>query len=144
MSGERLDEGKLMRVAEAAVAAARAYFQTSPEVELHLQVADVKEGDGPLGSANAQVEICYGYHSAVIKFNIDSLDSYEEVWRAAGHEVAHLVTQELAATISARQAADTLSNLQVMALEAATVRLERMFVRDRPFLDPDGPGEQHG
>lgn len=120
-------------VARAALAAARGYYGLSHEWDIKLKEVRMED------ESAAVINQLPDYMTATISYDPSRMDTPEEVWRHIGHEVGHLVFTEH--TLYAQAVEKHLGGEMPAALfalwqhgnERALGRLERMFVRDRPF-----------
>lgn len=128
---------------ELGIEKAREFFQVADEVEIRL----INETPTDR-SADASVQWNASSLSAVIRFDMDYLQRYSgDIWRSAGHEVAHLMSRELIAIKDRRDRAEQpfdrlLTDEWVEAIEMLTTRLHRMFLKACP--DPGALGGLYG
>ena len=133
-----LDAGEAMRTADRAAQAAREFFGLSEEWEIFIEEMQLED------EAAASVVIHLDYLRAFVRFNLREFQSFERLWRYIGHEVAHLVIAEHRLAIAAIEA--QLENPLPPAAEVAWLhaderavsRLERMFIRERPYRAKEG------
>ncbi len=127
----RLDPSETMRRLEAAVVEARAFFGVDP-----LWVTEIRaEG---AGTGAARIDASPAYLKAPIGVDLDYYQyNPEKIRRDMAHEIAHLITAEmwhlwrhLPADVQGDD--NVAGKLMRDALEVATVRLERLFLRERP------------
>lgn len=119
----------VMEHAQTAIRAACVYFEISSEWEIELKPSAFDDG------TEAQITHSGRYLTALIEVNMPHFQQYpERIWSKVGHEVAHLVTAELAYVWQwvPNEVSEPLTDQHKMALERATVRMERMFARDCP------------
>lgn len=127
---ERLDANETIRRLEAAVLEARLFYGIDPLYDIPIR-ADKAEGA-------AQIEIRPGYFFRPISVDLDYYQRSPHLIRQdMAHEVGHVVTDELACMFQRLPPAwadedQPLAQLLVDAIERATVRLEKMFLRERP------------
>ncbi len=130
---DRLEPNEAMRRLEAAVAETRAFYGIDPLVDTPVR-ADKSDGA-------AQIEIRPGYFLRPISVDLDYYQRFPHLIRQdMAHEVGHLVTDELACMFQRLPPAwsdedQPLARLLVDAIEKATVRLEKLFLRERPDCD---------
>lgn len=126
-----LDVGETMHRLEAAVMEARAFFGIDP---LYHTPVRPDKADGA-----AEVRPSHGYLFAPIGVDVYYYQQHPELIRQdMAHEVAHLLSAEMVALNEhmpeewqyGSQAAQ--GRMFKMALETLTVRLERLFMRERP------------
>lgn len=125
-----------MRRFEAAVQEARAYFGIDPAWRTPVQA---KASDGAYVTAHP------GYLDAPICIELDFFQRHpEKIREYAAHEVAHILSAELNRLRSVMP--EEFQNKDAPAgrmfddaLEALTVRLERLFLRERPEPGADTP-----
>ena len=126
----RQDAGETMRQLEAAVAEARAFFGVDPLFDTPI-LADKSDG-------GVQMKISPGYYWRPISVDLDYYQTKPHLIREdMAHEVAHLMTDELASLFQrlppeCSDRDQPLAMLLVDAVEKATVRLEKLFMRERP------------
>lgn len=119
-----------MRQLEAAVQEARTFFRIDPLFETPVW-ADKADG-------GAHITIKPGYFHRPISVDLDYYQRNPQAIRSSmAHEAAHLVTDELASMFQRlpaewRNDDQPLAQLLIDALEKATVRLEGIYVRERP------------
>lgn len=128
-----MDIGEAARRYEFAVNAARAFFGVGDEWEVIL-IAESPQG----ACSNITAELAY--LRATIRFDVDYYQVHpQDIWRHAAHEVAHLVTVEAAHIRDLYQEGmpdrETIHVKHTEAIERATVRLDRLFVRCNPQPD---------
>ena len=126
----RIDAGEVMLRAEQAVAAACDFFGISNEWRVRVLARTPPEGA-------ADITHDPSYLWADIRLDIAYYRQYpQELWSDMGHEVAHLVTSELGHLwMRLPQDHPTVQALQPYrkdAVERATVRLERLWLRCNP------------
>lgn len=132
---DRLDASETLRRFEAAVTEARAFFGIDP-----LWQTPVRAGD--VGGGAARIDADRSYLLAPITVDLNYYQTYPEKIRSdAAHEVAHLLTEEVWQVWRHLpedvHGDDTLTGrLMRDAIETATVRLERLFVRERVDATP--------
>lgn len=132
---QRLDPTDTMHRLEAAVEEAREFFKVDPIWTIEIRA----EG---AGSGAARIDASRAYLKAPIGVDLDYYQhNPEKIRRDMAHEIAHLVTAEIWQVWRHLpedvQGDDTVTGrLMRDALEAATVRLERLFMRERP--EPSG------
>lgn len=130
---EMLDASETMRRLEDAVADARQFFGIDPLFDTPV----LAEG---AGSANARIKICPGYYHRPISVDLDLYQRRpDKIRRDMAHEVAHLASDELTCMFQRMPPAwsdegEPLATLLVDALERLTVRLEKLYMRERPDL----------
>ncbi|MFC6591686.1 hypothetical protein ACFP81_06450 [Deinococcus lacus] len=123
-----LDNDMLQRVAETGVTEAMRFFGISDEIEVRCEIDNsVPDVDG----GAAVIYMQHEYLRAKIVFHSVNIDTYEEAWGFAGHEVAHLVTREIDAVLA--RCPSALMHLGCNGIENATTRLQRLFMRERPY-----------
>lgn len=129
--GAKISPDTVIRRCEEAVEAARVYFGLSNEWRVWIV-----PGDGKGGAAAALIK--HPYLKVEVNVDVEYLMlNPEELWGTMGHEVAHLVTAELNhlwGKMPDQWSDDGHTECDLLrdAFEQATVRLERMFVRDCP------------
>ncbi len=125
---EKLEAGETVRRLEAAIEEARAFFGVDPMWNTPL----LANTDG-----GAHVDMKIGYLEAPISVNLDFFQKYpERIREYMGHEVAHLLSAEVhrLSAVLPPEYRDTDTPAGRMfedALESLTVRLERLFLRER-------------
>lgn len=126
-----LSVGETMRRCEDAVKEAREFFGIDPLYILKVQ-ATLSGGDV------ASIDAGDGYLRCSISVNINYFQNHPEVIRRdMAHEVAHLVSNEVV-QLQKRMPEEWRDRNQVAggmledAIETMTVRLERLFLRERP------------
>lgn len=118
---------KTLRQLEAAVKDARAFYGIDPLYETPV-LAD-------LSGRTAQIKMIPGYFYRPISVDLDYYQRHPHTIREdMAHEVAHLVTDELACLIQRlppelRDEGEPLAMLLIDAIERATVRMERLYIR---------------
>ncbi|GHG37467.1 hypothetical protein GCM10017784_34790 [Deinococcus indicus] len=128
MPEPRQSASKTLRQLEAAVKEARAFYGIDPLYDTPVR-ADLS------GGSSTQIRIEPGYFHRPISVDLDYYQRNPHLIREdMAHEVAHLVTDELACMFQRlppelRDEGEPLAMLLIDALERATVRLERMFTR---------------
>ena len=129
-----LDPSETIHRLEAAVAEARTFFGIDPLFETPIR-ADKADG-------GAHILIEPGYFFRPISVDLDYYQRNPHTIREdMAHEVAHLVTDELASAFQRlppefSKEGEPVAMLLVDALEKATVRLDRLFMRERPDAAP--------
>ena len=130
---QRLDPTVTRDRLEAAVAEARDFFRIDPEYGLKL----ILEGAGSDGAA--QFEPIYGYVRGAVSVDLDYFQrNPHEIRRVMAHEVAHLVALEVLQVVSrlpprySEPSRSPEAQLLRDAIETQAVRLERLFLRERP------------
>lgn len=118
------------RVAQAAFAQALAFFQPSPEWAIQLERRPIDEEETP-----AQCWTKQDYLLAQIVYDPDQCENGAELWRAIGHEVAHLLSSEY--IVLEQNLPQRYHGLCTHASERLTTRLDRIWVRERPY-----PGDE--
>lgn len=137
-TGIKISANEVVERFAQAVEAARVFFGLSNEWRILIEPSDGKGG-------SAALNIDHAYLKATVSVNVEYFMFYpEDIWKDAGHEVAHLVTAELNQLWSLMPDAwkldgNTECDLLRAAFEQTTVRLERLFVRCVP--DPYAKGE---
>lgn len=133
-----LSPDEVDRRARAAIDAALRYFGIDGELRVELMHETPK---GEHSVANVTPDL--SYLKATIRMDTDYYQCYpRSIWGDMGHEVAHLVTREAADLRDHLPAEPELRvTLYTRAIEQATVRLERMFVRDCPEPDWSNPSD---
>lgn len=134
-----LNETVAAQVAEAAAKEAVAFFSISPEWEIDIKSEKLAEEGMDFVSAGGN-HINLEYHQSLIKYDFGAVDSYENLWRVIGHEVAHLVLAEFDLLYAQFASTPRLTPLSVgltHCIERAVTRLERLFIRQHPY-----PGDQ--
>lgn len=125
------DASETLRALEAAVTEARTFFGIDPLFRTPV----LAEG---AGDAACRIHVSPGYFQRPIGVDLDYYQRKpEEIRRGMAHEVAHLATDELASIFQRMppewsDADQPLARLLIDALEKATVRLECLFMRERP------------
>lgn len=133
--GERQDAGETMQQLEAAIAEARVFFGIDPLFDTPVR-ADKADG-------GAQIFVNPGYFHRPISVDLDYYQRNPLLIREdMAHEVAHLVTDELTSMFQrlppeCSKEGEPLALLLVDAVEKATVRLEKLFMRERPRGEPE-------
>lgn len=127
-----LDASETLRRCEAAVAEARAFFGIDPLWAIPV----FPEG---AGDAPCHIKAESGYFNAPVSIDLDYYQRKPHLIRQdMAHEVAHLVTWEVVQAV--RKLPDEfcdpkggpMGEVIREAIENATVRLERLFMRERP------------
>lgn len=124
----RLEAGETLRRLEAAVQEARAFFG----IDLAWQTPVKADG-----SDGASIVAHVGYLDAPITVNLDFFQREpERIREFMAHEVAHIVSAEVNRLRSVlppeyRDADTPAGRMFDDALECLTVRLERLFLRER-------------
>lgn len=119
-----------------AVDRALIYFdQRSPDFRVYVYT------DSPKGGGPAEITMDLAYLNAGIKVNLDHYSEHPEtIWQQIGHEVAHVITRELARLRPKLTKEGSFEEVAyIEGIESATTRLERMWVRDVP--DPGWQSE---
>lgn len=137
-AGRQISEAEVMRRAHRALNEACAYFGISSDWRFTLL------SGSSLGEGNfAQVELDQTYLRATIELSVlDAQRDPGHLWQSIGHEVAHVVTAEWAnlwRRLPEEVRNGPLDPYHSDACERATVRLERMFLRDVPEPDWEQP-----
>lgn len=131
-----LDPTETMQRLEAAVAEARAFFGIDPLYDTPIWADGGKDG------APCSIDMKPGYFHRPVSVDLDYYQRKPHLIRAdMAHEVAHLVTDELACMFQRlppewSRAEEPLAVLLVDALERATVRIEKLMMRERPEETP--------
>ncbi|MFC6592401.1 hypothetical protein ACFP81_10620 [Deinococcus lacus] len=126
----RLDPGETMQRLEAAAHEAREFYGIDPLFETPIR-ADKAEG-------GAHILMDPGYFYRPISVDLDYYQKNPHlIQEDMAHEVAHLVTDELACAFQRlppefSERGEPVAMLLVDALERATARLEKLFMRERP------------
>ncbi len=135
----RLDANETMRRFEAAVAEARVFYGIDPLFDTPIYA------DGVPGNSSIQIKINPGYYHRPISVDLDYYQrNPHRIREDAAHEVAHLVSDELACIMQRmppewRDSGEPCAMLLIDALERLTVRLEKLYLRERPEVN-DEPG----
>ena len=124
-----LDANETLRRFEAAVQEARDFFGVDPawQTPVHAKAAD-----------GAEISAHPGYLNAPIHIELDFFQQHpERIREFAAHEVAHILSAEVnrLRSVLPEEYRDTDAPAGRMfndALECLTVRLERLFMRERP------------
>lgn len=125
-----LDATETLNRCQAAVTEARAFFGIDPLFRTPVKA----EG---AGNTTCRIHVSPGYFERPIGIDLDYYQQNpEKIREDMAHEVGHLVTDELASIFQRmppewRDADQPLARLLIDALEKATVRLERLFMRER-------------
>lgn len=126
------------RVAQKAFDEAMAFFQPPTEWELGLwelqEAPEHVREDFPEGSKAG----CYIAHHALeahIAYDVREAESGKCLWQSIAHEVAHLLMTETIRVQSGLKGGDADDTMH--AFEVTTVRLARLFERERPY-----PGDE--
>lgn len=109
---------------------AREFFGVTHELHLYVKYDRPPEATGPEGAA-AGIGINLVYLRMEIWFDLTKDDRPKNWWSYAAHEIAHTVTREF--NYPTEFTLENDRNLFEVAQENATVRLERLFVRERPY-----------
>lgn len=125
-----LDPAFAERIAARAFSDAMAFFQPSPEWDVKLEAREIEEEDTP-----AQLWTKQDYLLATVVYDPAQCESGERLWSHIGHEVAHLLSGEY--IVLEQQFPDREGARFTHACERLTVRLERLWVRERPY-----PGDE--
>lgn len=128
---EKLDAGETMRRLEAAVEEARAFYGIDP-----LYILDVRAASMSRGQA-ACIDAGDPYRRCTIDVDFDYYQENPElIRRDMAHEVAHLMSNELIQLW--RRMPEEWQNRDAPqggmlhdAIETLTIRLERLFLRER-------------
>lgn len=127
----KLPPGEAMSRLEAAVAEARAFYGLDPLYLLEVR-ACLSAGEA------ACIDAGDGYLRSTIGVNLDYYQENPQVIRRdMAHEVAHLMSNEVMQLIRRmpeewRDRDAPQGGLLADAVETLTVRLERLFLRERP------------
>ena len=128
-----LNPDDVARVAAECVRQAREFFVIDPAWKVYLKLGQLQ------GDARALITITADYLYASITVDPMASDDLAEVWGDVGHEVAHLVLADLENTrafIEQDEAHGSMSPLDRsfrQGVERAVVRLERLWLRERPY-----------
>lgn len=131
MTKPRLDASETLRRCEAAVTEARAFFGIDPlyllEVRPTLSAHEAAEIDAGDGYLRCHIGVSVNYYQ----------ENPDFIRRDMAHEVAHLMSNEVLQLQRRmppewRDREQAPGGLMADALETLTVRLERLFLRERP------------
>ncbi|WP_019008971.1 hypothetical protein [Deinococcus aquatilis] len=128
-----IDPDFAARVAQRAYASAWGFFQPSPE--WLMEPIEAKELPSEDGTGEAVLWFRIDYLRAKVVYDPARHDDGAHLWRNMGHEVAHLLLMEYDAIQQGMKG--TQERAMTHANERAVTRLDRLFMRERPY-----PGDE--
>ena len=118
---------EVLAIANRCIAESRDFWNLDPIWQIELEFK-------PFDDSAAEIEVNADYYRAWLRIDMQQATSPEFVWRHVAHEMTHLV---LAPLDLVRGSERRMSLPRVMlwqnGLESTAVRLEAVFLRERPL-----------
>jgi hypothetical protein len=133
-----VDNDYSARIARKAFEVAKDFFQPPSEWDVTLySIEDAPEWlqDEYPSDAQACVHISHQSLKARILYDPERIDDEQELWASIAHEVAHLLMTD-SIRLGDQYRGNDAKNAE-HALEVTTIRLERLFLRERPYPGDD-------